>query len=67
MESKKKYPEHYEAYKEVAERVNNLTDSINKLENLPKTGNPNIDMLFEALSYTHGKTIEIFLEDKKDA
>lgn len=57
----KQYKEHYELYTKIVESVNNTSQLINKLGELPQTGVENIDNLYHALHKAQTKVIEIFI------
>lgn len=66
MDAKDKYPIHYAKCLEVRDCINALSFKINELGQLEKTGDPNIDNLYLALSMRHKKTIEVFVEDGEE-
>lgn len=66
VELKDKYPVHYAKCTEIVESINHLSNLINELGELEKTGIDNIDNLVIALNMRHKKTMEVFIEDGKD-
>lgn len=64
----KQYKKHYDIYVKIAESVNNTSQLINELGELPATGVDNIDNLYYALHKAHTKVIEVFIpiEDEGD-
>ena len=60
------YPEHHRIFCEIANNVNNISELINQLGKLPKTGVPEIDLLYEGFYDAHMHLINMFISEDEE-